>query len=438
VGGGFAVAVAIGAAAGVMATRPPPPRPERPYNVVLIVVDTLRADHLGAWGHPRDTSPHLDRFAARSRRFARAWSQAAWTTASVGSLMTSAYPTALGLEEEHSVLQDDAWTLAEALAAAGLDTAAVVSHWFCADEYGFGQGFDTFDDSHVLGHVGVSSERVTDAGLAWLDQREGQAPFFLWLHYFDPHFAYTLHDGHDFAPDSEYAGPVRDEMRFSQLSELALEPPDVAQLQRLYDSEIAYTDRQIGRVLDRLDELGLTDQTLVIFTADHGEEFLEHGRLGHGKTVYEEMIHVPLIVGCPHWEPGVVDVPAANLDIFPTALACLGLPEPAGLEGRALGPAVPAPRTVFSQTGKRNRILAARSGDLKLIRDRGGNVELYDLAADPGEQRDLSERAPPGLAPLAAELDVFRRRLRKSANLPVRNQPSAELRDQLEALGYSE
>lgn len=431
------VAAALAAGAGAVWLLAPPPRPERPYNVVLIVVDTLRADHLSAWGYPRQTSPNLDRLAARGRRFDRATSQAAWTTASVGSLMTSAYPTALGLEEEQAMLQDDAWTLAEALAEAGLETAAIVSHWFCADEYGFGQGFGAFDDSHVLGHVGVSSERVTDAALRFLDARRDAPPFFLWLHYFDPHFAYTLHDGLDFAPDSAYTGPVANEMRFSELNDLQLGPADVEQLYRLYDSEIAFTDLQVGRVLDRLAELGLDERTLVVFTADHGEEFLEHGRLGHAKTVYQELVHVPLVVRCPHWEPGVSDAPVANLDVFPTVLACLGLPAPRGLEGRALGPGPVEPRTVFTQNAKRNRVVAAVSATHKLVKDRK-HTEFYDLRSDPGERHDLSAAGGPVYDAMLAELRAFEKELRRSARPAVKHTPESDVRDQLEALGYAE
>ncbi len=398
--------------------------PERPYSVVLIVVDTLRADHLSGWGYPRPTSPHLDALAARGIRFAQAHSQAPWTTASVGSLMTSRYPTTLGILGERAALPEEVTTLAESLRAAGLATGAFVSHSFCSDEYNFDQGFETFNDENVLGHLGVSSTGVTDAALAWLDQ-VGHRPFFLWAHYFDPHFAYILHP--EYAFDTPYDGPVRSDMKFSALGALTLGPADKAELERLYDSEVAWTDAQIGRLLDHLD-----DRTLVVFTADHGEEFLDHGRLGHSKTVYEELVHVPLVVSCPHWMPGVVEVPVANLDVFPTVLACLGAAGPPDLAGRPLGPEPPTSKTVFTQTAKRNGIVAAIRGTEKVIRSKNG-AERYDLATDPGERNNLGVSPD---HPLLAELIRWEASLKAGRRDPIAVELVPAERAALEALGY--
>jgi choline-sulfatase len=429
-----AVALGLGAAAAWTALGP---GPRQPYNVVLIVVDTLRADHLGAWGYSRPTSPNLDRLAASGRRYARATSQAAWTTASIGSLMTSKYPSTIGLDKERVAMPRDVTTLAETLREEGLRTGAVVSHSFCSDEYNFDQGFESFDDTNVLGHVGVSSPGVTERALAFVDEHQ-QEPFFLWVHYFDPHFAYTLHEGHDFAPESTYAGPVRDEMRYSQLNDLELEPRDVEELHRLYDSEISWTDHHVGLLLDHLEALGLADRTMVVFTADHGEEFLDHGRLGHAKTLYEEMVRVPLIVRCPRWSPGVIDTPVANLDIFPTVLACLGVRVPWGLEGAPLGPRAPKPRTLFTQVAKGRGTLAAVQGDHKLIRLKPGDYRLFDLAADPLEQHDLAPAGGPLFESLRAEVEGFADVLRDGARKGAKVKVDARQADELEALGYVE
>jgi choline-sulfatase len=412
-------------------------QPERPYNVLLIVVDTLRADHLGAWGYDLSTSPQLDRLASRGLRFSRAISQAPWTTASIGSMLTSKYPTELGFVDERSALPEDVLTLAELLRSAGARTGAVVSHSFCSDEYNFDQGFESFDDSQVLGHIGVSSPGVTRAALSFLEQHKAER-FFLWVHYFDPHFAYTLHEPHDFEPDSTYAGPVQSEMRFAELNDLSLGPADVKQLHRLYDSEIAFTDASIGQLLDKLGQLGLEEDTLVVFAADHGEEFLDHGRLGHSKTLYQELVHVPLIVRCPHWEPGVVDTPVGNIDVYPTVLSCLGLPPPEGLAGRALGPTPPEPRPVFTESGRRNRLAAVVQGELKLIGNRKKGYELYDLAADPQERVDVSSARPVEYDTLLSELSTWQASVRARAQAGVVVEPGAEERAQLEALGYIE
>jgi choline-sulfatase len=411
--------------------------PERPYNVLLVVVDTLRADHLGAWGYDLSTSPQLDRLASSGLRFTRAISQAPWTTASIGSLLTSKYPTELGFVDERSALPEEALTLAELLRSAGARTGAVVSHSFCSDEYNFDQGFESFDDSNVLGHVGVSSPGVTGLALSFLEEHKDER-FFLWVHYFDPHFAYTLHEPFDFAPDSAYAGPVKSEMRFSELNALTLAPPDVEQLHRLYDSEIAFTDAAIGQLLDKLEQLGLTDDTMVVFTADHGEEFLDHGRLGHSKTLYQELVHVPAIVRCPDWAPGVVDTPVGNVDLYPTVLSCLGLPQPEGLAGRPLGPAPPEPRPVFTESGRRNRLAAVISGDLKLIGNRKKGYELYDLGSDPQERVDLSQTREAEYDSLLSELSTWQASVRARAQAGPVVEPGAEERAQLEALGYIE
>jgi arylsulfatase A-like enzyme len=401
------------------------------------VVDTLRADHTSAWGYGRETSPVLERLAASGRRYAHATSQAAWTTASIGSLMTSQYPSIIGLDRERVAMPRDVTTLAEVLHDHGLRTGAVVSHSFCSDEYNFDQGFDSFDDSNVLGHVGVSSPGVTEEAIGFLEQH-AKEPFFLWVHYFDPHFAYTLHEGYDFDPGSTYDGPVRNEMRYAQLNDLTLGPRDVQELHRFYDSEISWTDHHLGMLLDELDRLGIADRTMVVFTADHGEEFLDHGRIGHAKTVYEESVHVPLVVRCPHWSPGVVETPVANLDIFPTVLACLGIRAPWGLEGRALGPRDPRPRPILTQVAKGRAGLAVVQGDHKLVRRKEGAYELYDLAADPLEQHDLAPAGGELYEDLVEQVEAFATRLAEEKRKGAKVKIDEEEADQLEALGYIE
>ncbi|HHO54037.1 MAG TPA: hypothetical protein ENK18_24995 [Deltaproteobacteria bacterium] len=339
-----------------------------------------------------------------------------------------------------------ATTLAEHLRAAGWTTSAVVSHSFCGSDWGFAQGFDSFDESNVLGHLGVSSPGVTEGGLRFLDEHKHER-FFLWLHYFDPHYVYKLHPGHDPDPGSDYDGRVVDGMYISALEALTgtLTPDDRAQLARLYDSEIAFTDAQIGRVLDRLEALGLADDTVVVFVADHGEAFDEHGLIGHASTLYQELVHVPFLVRCPRWAPGEVSTPVSSVDLFPTILSCLDLPGPGGLVGRSLAPDAPAatePRLLFSQTSRGGRQVAVRSGDHKLIarlaRGRAPRLELYDLSADPHEAHDLAPQGGPILEQLSRELLSWEEATREGAMAPETIDVDAWLQENLEALGYTE
>jgi arylsulfatase A-like enzyme len=346
---GATLAAALGLTAQLLAgcgaetgSRPGPAAADRP-SVLLIVVDTLRRDHLGAYGHPRSPSPNLDRLAADSVRYDDAVSQAPWTLPSVGSLLTSRQPGALGLTRFSSALGDDAVLLSELLQRHGYATGAVVSHRFCSSRWGFDQGFDVFDEDNARGHGAVTSPGVSDRALAFLDAH-GERPFFLWLHYFDPHFDYLEHEGFGRPRDAAYEGPIRSGMEFPRLFELrgSLAPRDVDELRRIYESEIAFTDHHIGRVLDRLRESGRLERTVVVLTADHGEEFLEHGGLGHSRTLYQELLAVPLLVRIPGRAPGVVTSRVALLDVLPTVLAALSLPPASGAAGAEL----PAPASV--------------------------------------------------------------------------------------------
>jgi choline-sulfatase len=414
--------------------------PPRPLNVLLIVVDTLRADHLGAWGYERNTSPAIDGIAADGIRYTTGISQAPWTTPSMGALMTSLYPSALGILGDRSVLPDDVTLLPEILNDAGYRTGAVISHSFCSSKWNFDQGFDDFNESNVLGHDAITSPGVTEGGLDFLEKQTDE-PFFLWLHYFDPHFAYALHETTDFTPDSPYDGRVKSSLKFSKLARIqdSLDDDDLAQLDRLYDSEIAYTDAHIAMVVDKLRALDLYDDTVIVFTADHGEEFMDHGRLGHAKTLYQELVNVPLIVKCPGWEPGVVDVPAGNIDVLPTVLACLNRDVPGDISGSVL------PRSsdsehhpIFSETQRGTRPRSIVSGQYKLIHNtkRNKGYELYDLRADPGEQRDLSKRQPDVFDRLKTELSAWERKVSNRPRQSTDVELDDEERARLEALGY--
>ena len=366
--------------------------------VVIIVVDTLRADHLGCYGCERDTSPNLDRLAADSTLYRRAISQAPWTTPSIGSLMTSRYPSALGIRDARSILDEEVVLLAEVLAPAGYTNSAVISHSFCSARWGFAQGFHEFDESMVVGHDAICGPGVTDRALQILDQQKGER-FFLWLHYFDPHFAYLSHPEYPFDPDPDYDGPITPGMPFGDLlrTRHRLKDPDLAELTRMYDSEIRLTDEAIGRVLDRLRELNLYDRSLIVFTGDHGEEFMEHGDLGHTKNLYGEVMHVPLLIKLPNGVPQKVDRAVGLIDVYPTVLDVLGLTIEHDIAGRSLlkEPRAAKPRPVFFETSRKRILRGIVKGNLKMIHDvEADSYMMFDLEADPGEKKDIYSKNP--------------------------------------------
>jgi arylsulfatase A-like enzyme len=415
------------------------PGPAPPPNVVLIVIDTLRRDHLGAYGHERPASPQLDRFAADAVRYDAAQSQAPWTLPSVAAILTGRDPAALGIARDTDVLDPGLVLLSEVLRDHGYATGAIVSHHFVSADWGFDQGFDRFDDSQAQGHLAVTSPAVTEAALAFLEAHRDR-PFFLFLHYFDPHFAYLEHDGFRFERDAPYAGWIESRTpRKRMMEQLAtLTDADAREMRRLYASEIAFTDHHIGRVLARLRELELYDRTLILVTADHGEEFLDHGHLGHGSTLYEDVIAVPLLVRYPGRGAGVVERPVALIDVFPTVLALIGVKPGAEVEGVSLLEEPAGGRLVFGSTAQRGGVHAVRDDRFKLIHRRRGGPELYDLTLDPEERRNLL--APGAVAPASAErlqraLEAHTAGLARAPRRAPRDL-DAEERRQLEELGY--
>ena len=410
--------------------------------MVLIVVDTLRKDHLSCYGYEGASTPALDRLAERSVRYERAISQAPWTTPSIGALFSSQYPTTLGIEDDRSVLSEDLTLLPEVLQAAGYRTGAVISHSFCSSQWNFDQGFEHFDETQILGTDGTSSHEISDRGMAFVE--EGGEPFFLWLHYFDPHWRYVPHAGFERPPPAEpYDGPVEPRMAMRQLRTMTdrLGPADIAELERQYDEEIAYTDHHIGRFLDRLDELGLYEEAVIVFVADHGEEFKDHGQLGHAHTLHSEVIEVPLILHVPGRAPGVERAPVATVDVFPTILEAVGLRGSAGslgLAGRSLlSPEGSELRPIFSETTRRGNLRSVVLGRWKLVRDLAGSSEhLYDLDADPAERRDVAGEHPEERARLGDYLDRWLAGLAEAGSDRERIELTAEELERLEALGY--
>ena len=416
-------------------------------NVVLIAVDTLRADHLGHLGYSRPVSPHLDALAQDSLVFTNAIAPAPWTLASLAAVFTGVHPGALGIERDYVSIPEDAPTLGERFCEAGFRTAGVVSHSFTGARYGFDRGFERWDESLARGHEFVSSMRVTDRAIGFLEElREARRPFLLYVHYFDPHYDYLQHDGHEFG--SAYGGPIRsagNNIRTlrDRLATGEMDDDDLRFLVDSYDSEIAFTDRHIGRLLATLERMQLYDDALIVFLADHGEMFAEREDrwLGHGRYLWNEALHVPLLLKLPaSGRTGRVERTVSTVEVFSVVLQLARIsppsPEPSLLD---FAPSAASP--VFAQT---RRIDAGRDAIFerpwKLVRDLGdGSVYLFDLDSDPGEVQDLAAARPEIRARLETQLDDWLSELAALRSTFDTGRPldlSEEELERLRSLGY--
>lgn len=425
----------------------------RGYNLVLLTVDTLRADRLGAYGYRvRPTSPNLDARLAEGIVFERAMAQRASTWPSLASLLTGLYPRAHGVEENGYGFPDELPTLPKLLHDAGYATAAFLSNMCQANH----QGWDAF--ACAGGQDGKTVARAQE----WLATRPADRPFFLWVHLFGAHGPY--YNGGDLAAtfDPGYRGPVgpkKWQLNRIMTEPLALAPRDVRHLDALYDAAVVGSDRLSGRLLAGLSHHVGTERTLLVVSADHGEELYDHhGYLYHACSVYQTTLHVPLAFVAPGLLPaGGRVAPAVELiDVLPTVLDLLAVSRPEGLQGRSLlrylsrpaeasGPGKPA----FSEYG-RTAIQTVLDGDWKLVVNPDGiapvcipeappghypigRAELYDLAADPEETTDLAAARPEEVARLRALL------AQRFAGIPRRGGEQhipAGLKEELKALGY--
>jgi arylsulfatase A-like enzyme len=432
------------------------PRRADELDLLLVSIDTLRADHLPSYGYPRETAPFVASLAARGTLFERAVASAPSTTPSHMTMLTSLEPSVHGLlgNDSLAALPPAAPTLAEALRDAGFATAAVTEGGGLALHLGFERGFDAFVENPVpIPHrPGLQSPVTFDTGLAWLRARRDRRSF-LFLHTYEVHGPYR-------APDA-YAGLF------------ASTPPGLEPDPRLrphqqpvrYDREIRFVDDQLRRLFGALEAEGRLARTLVALTSDHGEEFLEHGWIGHGATLPEEVLRVPLLLLGPGVPAGRrVVAPVGLVDLAPSLLELLRLPPLPGAMGRSLVPLLRGAgdaggfteRPLFAEAWFRGGFGAegpkpveqpsysVRVGDRKLVRLRDGDgfrYAYYDLRSDPGERRDLYARDPAAAADLRALLDAHPARMaeRREALLDGREADGAldpERESQLRALGY--
>lgn len=415
-------------------------------NVVLVVVDTFRADHAGCYGYERNTTPHIDALASDGILFRKAIASASWTLPSIGTIMTSQYPAVLGIEGPDVIIGNRFLFLAELLREKNYLTKGIVSHHLVSARLGFGQGFDSLDMENAQGHDHTSSPSLTEKAISFLTAANDE-PFFLFLHYFDPHYDYILHDDYDFYPD--YDGPPYNGMSILELKRHVpdMAEDDLAYVRALYDSELAFTDAHIGSIFDELRNLGMYDNSLIIVTGDHGEEFAERGEywIGHCRTLYQELIHVPLIIKLPGSHKAVVVEEYVGLiDLMPTIMEFLSIEMPAGYEhqGQAFDLENPKGldgRRIISETKRLATKQSVMLNGWKLIRDlEKGSAELFDLDEDPRERNNRVFENEEMFANMDALLrqwnaDVEARRSKAGARKAVFTK---EQREQLRSFGY--
>ncbi len=321
----------------------------RPPNIVVYLVDTLRADHLGAYGYERPTSPFLDAMSTEAVIFDDAMAQSGWTKTSVASILTGLAPRAHGMFDRNDSFSPEAVTMQKLLGQHGYQTYAVVTNINLTSRFGFDIGFDTHEFLDPIGNFdgpAQLSDRVNDHFFAWLEARQTDRPFFAYLHSMDPHHPYTPPEPYR----SRFVADSRLARNFDQLliPHLRQQLPgtsvaaEVSLATDLYDAEIAHNDAQFGRMLDRLRELEIYDSTIIVFVSDHGEEFYDHGGFGHGRTLYPEMIFVPLVIKFPGgWAAGTrVEPRVQHVDLLPTILDLVGAPRLPAQHGDSLVPLV--------------------------------------------------------------------------------------------------
>jgi arylsulfatase A-like enzyme/Tfp pilus assembly protein PilF len=401
-------------------------RPKSPRNLLLVSLDTVRADRLGSYHYQAAQTPRIDALAASGLRFEHATTVTPLTLPAHSSLMTGTFPAWHGVRDNGGFYLDDGQlTLAEILRDKGFRTGGFVGAFVLDRRWGISQGFDRYFDDFDLDKYGNASAmdmiqrpggEVVDRALEWL-QAEPKRPFFAWVHLYDAHASYE-------APE-----PYRS--RFPRTRDGA------------YDAEIASADAQIGRLVDALRADGRLDDTLVVIVADHGEMLGEHGELTHGFFIYEGATHIPLVISGPGVPAGVIADQVRIVDVMPTALSLLGVPVPKEAQGTNLMPLAGGqhlglvahseswyPRYHYGWSELR----AIQDGRFKLIR--APRPELYDLSTDPREERDQSQESGLRLDVFGRALDEFESRTARAGAPEGPRAIDSETEERLAALGY--
>jgi arylsulfatase A-like enzyme/Flp pilus assembly protein TadD len=398
--------------------------PLKPLNLVVVTIDTLRADRLGCYGYRKIETPALDRLAREGVLFENAVAQTPLTPPSHASIFTGTYPTVHKVRNTGGfVLQSSFRTLAEILQEEGWDTAAFIGASVLKKAFGLNQGFAVYDDrmpkARRKGEVGEYPERraavVVDQALAWLGAQSGK-PFFVWLHLYDPHMPYN--------PPEPFLQKYRS---------------------RPYDGEIAYTDRELGRFLDAVEKKSPALNTITVVLSDHGESLGEHGELTHGVFVYDATLRIPLMMKGPGIPPGMrVKQQTRTTDVLPTVLALMGGRPPSACQGVSIAPAFSGiaidtgssyAETLYPKMNMGwSELRGIRTERWKYIR--APKSELYDLAQDPGETRNVIEQHPEEHRKLARQLDAITRTPDGKPEQVETATMDQRTMDQLKSLGY--
>ena len=448
---GLALALLVAVAA--CARDRAPGTPAAPPDLVVYLIDTLRADHLGCYGYPRPTSPRIDAFARQAVRVREARAQSSWTKPAVATLLTGLYPVSHGAQRRSQGLDASVVTLAERLSARGYETAYFGTNPTVTAKFGFEQGFSEF---HYLsqprgrkrGHV--DAIEIHREVLAWLDRRDRAKPFFLVVHTLDPHDPYRPREPYRarFAADVdvETACCIRPH-------ELAALDDDAARARAraaiaLYDGEIAQNDAAFGELLDELARRDLLERAAILLTSDHGEEFFDHGGWRHASTLYEEVLRVPFVFRLPGGAHGgsAIDGPVDQIDVAPTLLELAGIPAVGSLPGASRlaalgGGPVPRRASLAWLAHPAFAMASAKAGEWKWSGYPGSapppgrpTEELFDLAADPLERTNLAAANEKRCRALAGQLA---REAGRAPAAPAREVPiDPELDRTLRALGY--
>ena len=451
--------LALAAACGLALLGCGAPRQPTP-NLLLVVIDTLRADRLGAYGSPRGVTPFFDELAARGVLFENAYATSSWTSPSIASLFTSRHPIQHGVVAFESVLGAGEQTLAESLRPLGFLSAGFSANFRISEKLGYGQGFDVWRTYlEAPGERGpkVSARHVREQALGWLRTawRPGsKRPVFLYLHFMEPHSPYDPPEAvrQRVVPQAsraeiDAANALLVGLRFDQLTDA-----QVALLAELYLAEVATVDAELRSLFEALTATGFLEHAVVVVAADHGEEFREHGMLLHGITLFEPGVRVPLLLLAPGLQAGRrIAQPVSLLDLAPTLLDLLGAPPQASFEGRSLAQAMrssPAAAPSEDVLLELSRKLDARDdvevrahsrglvrGSRKLLIDPQGRPQVFDLARDPAERSTAG--TPEEVRELTEALERERADLASRAARPAPTAPlDAETKKRLRELGY--
>jgi arylsulfatase A-like enzyme len=426
--------------------EPEPAAPKTVAAVIVVDVDTLRADGLSVYGNARPTTPHFDALAAEGCRFEWAFAQAPYTLPSQVTLFTSLYPHSHGVVHERDRLGEEAVTLAEAFRAASWRTAAFVDGGYVSEPFGLAQGFETFVDSDRAG-LRRSESAIRD----WIKANRDR-PFLLVVHTYDTHSPYDppepwrsrfLAAVEPPSPGFEPTSEVLEEVRASQWSGEPRRLPerDLAYARALYNGEVAFVDSWFGRLVSDLRDLDLFDRSVIAVVSDHGEEFGEHGSVLHEK-LYSTVTRVPMIIRAPGGTPAVIRRAVETVDLMPTLLDLAGIPLPAGLQGRSLAASVrsgaePAPKLGLGHSPFYGEQRAAVSDEYHaIVTLESSKIELFRYRTDPLEARDLAAEAADDGSSLARRMSSAISRLPGPDGSRPQAELSAEAEASLRALGY--